>query len=154
MTRRLLWTTACLAVALGCAPAGPAELSEDDLAAIRERFDQVARTLTPEDNEAWAQNFTEDAVFMFQHTPMVRGRAAIQEWGETDSPVVLEASFSDIEIDGSGDWAWATSSTEATFEGMDQPDRGKQLTVFERQPDGAWLVAAVHVSSDLPLPEN
>ena len=155
MTRTFLFTAACLALTLGCAPRPPAELTEDDLAAIRHRLDEVARHLSPEDNDAWANDFTEDAQFMIQNTPMIRGRLAIREWGDGGgSAVVLSASFSDIEIHGSGDWAWATSRTVLTIEGVEEPDRGKQLVVFRRQPDGTWLTAAVHVSSDLPPPGN
>ena len=157
MTRTFLRTAACfaLALALGCTPPPPAELTEDDLAAIRHRFDEVARHLSPEDNEAWANDFTEDAQFMFQNTPTIRGREAIREWGESDSsPVVLSASFPDVEIHGSGDWAWATSRTVLTLEGVEGSIPGKQLVVFQRQPDGTWLTAAVHVSSDLPPPGN
>lgn len=156
MTRTFLRTAACLALtlALGCTPPPPAELTEDDLAAIRHRFDEVARHLSPEDNEAWANDFTEDAQFMFQNTPTIRGREAIREWGETGSPVALSVSFSDIEIHGSGDWAWGTSSYVMTVEGAEGPDRGKQLVVLQRQPDGTWLTAAAHVSSNLPPPGN
>ncbi len=83
---------------------------------------------------------------------------ALRAWGEdtseTGSPVVLSISFSDIEIHGSGDWAWATSSIVATFEGVEEPGRLKQLVVLRRQPDGTWLAAAVHVSSNAPPPGN
>ncbi len=160
MTRTFLRTAACLAIALalGCTPPPSAELTEDDLAAIRHRFDEVGRHLSPEDNEAWANDFTEDAQFMFPGTPTIRGREALRAWGEdtsdTGSPVALSASFSDIEIHGSGDWAWATSGTVLTFEGVEGPVPGKQLVVLRRQPDGTWLVAAAHVSSDLPPPGN
>ncbi len=155
MTRTFLFTAACLALALGCTPPPPAELTEDDLAAIRHRFDEVARHLSPEDNDAWANDFTEDAQFMIQNTPTIRDREAIREWGESDSsPVVLSISFSDIEIHGSGDWAWATSNVVATCEGIDGPVALKQLVVLERQPDGTWLTAAAHVSSNLPPPGN
>ena len=158
MTRTFLRAAACLFLALGCTPPPSAELTEDDLTAIRHRFDEVARHLSPEDNEAWANDFTEDAQFMIQNTPLLRGRPAIREWGEdtsdTGSGVVLSASFSDIEIHGSGDWAWATSSYVITVEGAEGPDHGKQLVVLRRQADGSWLTAAVHVSSDLPPPGN
>ena len=154
MTRTLLGTAACLALALalGCTPPPPAELTEDDLAAIRQLFDEVALTLSPEDNQAWSQHFTEDVKFMFEATPMIRGREAVREWGETGSPVVLSISFSDIEIHGSGDWAWATSNYVVTIEGVEEPVPGKQLLVLQRQPDGTWLFTAAHVSSDLPPP--
>ncbi len=158
MTRRFLSTAACLALAFGCAPPAPTELSENDRAAIRQYFDEVARNLSPEDNEAWANGFTEDGLMMFQNTPVIRGRQAIRAWGEdtseTGSPVALSVSFSDIEIHGSGDWAWVTTSSTATFEGVEGPVSLKQLVVLERQPDGTWLTAAAHVSSNLPPPGN
>ena len=154
MTRTFLRAAACLCLALGCTPPPSAELTEDDLTAIRHRFDEMARHLSPEDNEAWSRDYTEDGQLMFPGTPMIRGREALREWGETGSGVVLSASFSDVEIHGSGDWAWATSSYVLTAEGAEGPDHGKQLVVFRRQPDGTWLTAAAHVSSDLPPPGN
>ncbi len=158
MTRTFLFTAACLALTLGCAPPPSAELTDADRDAIRQYLDEVARNLSPEDNEAWANGFTEDGLMMFQNTPMIRGRQAIRAWGEdtsaTGSPVALSVSFSDIEIHGSGDWAWATSNVVAAFEGVEGPVALKQLVVLERQPDGTWLTAAVHVSSDQPPPGN
>ena len=139
-----------LVFTLGCAPPA-AELSEADLAAIRHRFDEVARHVSVEDNAAWANDFTENGIFMIANTPAVRGRAAIREWGET-GPKVTSLTFSDIEIHGSGDLAWATSAYSVTFEGVPNPDTGKQLLVLRRQADGSWLTAAASVSSDLPLP--
>ena len=158
MTRTFLFTATCLALTLGCTPPPSAELTDADRDAIRQFLDEVARNLSPEDNEAWANGFTEDGLFMFQNTPVIRGRQAIRAWGEdtsaTGSPVALSVSFSDIEIHGSGDWAWATSNVVATFEGVEGPVALKQLVVLERQPDGPWLTAAAHVSSDLPPPGN
>ena len=156
MTRTFLRTAACLTLtlALGCTPPPSGELTEDDLAAIRHRLDELVQHLSPEDNVAWSQDYTEDAQFMWEGRPMIRGREALYEFGENDSPVALSASFSDIEIHGSGDWAWATSTTVLTFEGVEGPSPGKQLVVLQRQPDGTWLTAAVHASSDLPPPGN
>ena len=158
MTRKLLRVAACLALAVGCTPSPSAELTEEDRAAIRGYFDELARTLTPEDNEAWANTFTEDGRFMVPNQPTIRGREALHAWGEatgeSGSGVVLSASFSDIEIHGSGDWAWVTASDVFTLEGVEGPVRGKGLTVLRRQPDGTWLTAAAHVSDELPPPGN
>ena len=158
MTRTFLFTAACLALTLGCTPPPSAELTDTAREAIGQYMGEVARHLSPEDNEAWAKGFPEDGLFMFQNTPVIRGRHAIRAWGEdtsaTGSPVALSVSFSDIEIHGSGDWAWATSNVVATFEGVEGPVALKQLVVLERQPDGTWLTAAAHVSSDLPPPCN
>ncbi len=148
------WAMVGLGLTLGCA-APAAELTEEDLAAIRLRFDEVARHVSAEDNAAWANSFMEDGIFMIGNAPAVRGRAAIQEWGETGSgPQVTSLTFSDIEIHGSGDMAWATSAYSLTLEGVPEPDTGKQLVVLQRQADGSWLIAAASVSSDLPPPGN
>ncbi len=150
MKQVIRWAGLGLALTLGCAPTAT-ELSEEDLAAIRLRFDEVARHVSAEDNAAWANDFTEDAVFMIANTPAVRGRAAIQEWGETGLNVT-SLTFSDIQIHGSGDLAWATSAYSMTVEGVPEPDTGKQLVLFQRQADGSWLTLAASVSSDLPPP--
>ena len=154
MTRTFLFTAACLALTLGCAPSSPAELTDADRDAIRQYYDELARILTPEDNEAWANTFTEDGQFMVPNQPTIRGREALRTWGEatgeTGSLVVLSASFSDIEIHGSGDWAWVTTSQVLTIEGVEGSQRGRVFAVLRRQPDGTWLTAAAHVSGVQP----
>jgi ketosteroid isomerase-like protein len=158
MKRITRWFVLGPVLALGCntppAPApASAELSEADLAAIRHRFDEVARHVSAEENAAWANDFTEDAIFMYMNTPALHGRAAIQQWGETGVKVT-SLTFSDIQIHGSGDLAWATSAYSLRAEGLPNPDTGKQLVVLERQPDGSWLTRSASVSSDLPPPGN
>ncbi len=134
--------------AIGCThPAH--ELSEADLTAIHERLDEVARHISAEDNAAWANDYTEDGIFMIGNTPTLRGRAAIQKWGETGVKVT-SITFSDIQIHGSGDLAWATHANSLTLEGVPEPDIGKELVVLQRQADGSWLIVAASVSSDLP----
>ena len=133
---------------LGCTNPG-GDLSEADLTAIRERFDEIASHVSAEDNAAWANDYTEDGIFMYGNTPAIKGRAAIQKWGETGRKVT-SLTFSDIQIHGSGDLAWATSALSVTYEGVPEPDKGKQLVVLQRQADGSWLSVAASVSSDLP----
>ena len=150
MKRTMLFITACILFASGCAPNSPAELTDADKKAIGQFMDELARSLSPEDNEAWANTFTEDAVLMFPDTPTKRGRQVLKAWGEdsgeTGSPVALSVSYSDIEIHGSGDVAWLTANSTAELEGLDEPSIGRQLMVLERQPDGTWLQAAASLS--------
>lgn len=133
-----------LMVAASCtAPPAPVELalrtslSADDVAAIRTALATTERNLSPEDNAAWAAGYTEDAIFMFEGNPTIRGREAIQTWGEGDSGVALSVSFADIEIQGTGDWAWGTSTWLGTFEGASDPVHGKQLLIMARQAHGS-----------------
>ncbi len=74
--------------------------------------------------------------------------------GTVHPGMVGQRTFSDLEIHGSGDWAWATSGSVLIAEGAEGPIPRKQLVVLRRQSDGTWLTAAVHVSSDLPPPGN
>ena len=131
-----------------------AELSRDDVAAINERCSEVERYVSTRNYAAWANCFTPNAVFMFAHSPPARGRAAIEEWGR-NGPKVVRLTFSDIEIHGCGSgMAWMTSAYQLIIEGAAAPDVGKQLVVFKRRDDGAWLAAACSASSDLPPPAN
>lgn len=136
----------------GCAPQ-PQALSDADLAAIRAHFDRIAQHASAEDNAAWANDFTPDAVFMYQNTPALRGRAAIQQWGESGVRIT-GITFSDIEIYGGGDTAWVTAAYTMMPEGSATPEMGKQLSVLERQADGSWLVSAASASSDAAPPAN
>jgi len=134
--------------ALGCTT--PArDLSEADRAAIRERLDDFARHAGAEDNVAWANDFTEDGIFLIGNTPALRGHATIQKWGETGMKLT-SLTFSDIQIHGNGDLAWATCAYSLMLEGVTEPETGKELHVLQRQADGSWLLVAVSVSSDLP----
>ena len=136
---------------VACGGQASSELTEDDRAAIRQYYDDLTRTLSPEDNRAWADHFTEDTQFMLANQPTIRGRESLYEWGEgDDSGVVLSISFSDIEIHGSGDWAWVTANQVLTIEGVEGPIPGKALAVLQRQPDGTWLAAAASGSDDQP----
>lgn len=134
--------------ALGCAPQ-PQGLSEADLAAIQFRFDEIERHVSAEDNAAWANDFTPDGIFLTQNTPPLRGRAAIQQWGETNVRVT-SLDFSDIEVHGSGDTGWATGAYTLMAEGSTTADVGKWLVVMRRQPDGSWLHAVASTSSNNP----
>ncbi len=130
------------------------ELSRDDLAAINEVCSVVERYVSTRNYAAWANCFAPDAVFMFANSPPARGRAAIEEWGR-NGPKGVRLTFSDIEIHGCGSgMAWMTSAYQLIVEGADAPDVGKQLVVFKRENDGAWLCVACSASSDLPPAGN
>ena len=137
-----------LMLTVGCA-AAPTELAEQDMTAIRARLDDIARHAGAEDNAAWANDYTEDAVFMAANEPAVRGRAALQKGGET-GPKVTSLTFSDVQIHGRGNLAWATSAYSVTLEGVPAQDIGKQLLVLERQSDGSWRTLAASINSDRP----
>ncbi len=117
MTRTFLSTAACVVLAFGCAPPAPTELSDDDRAAIRQYYDELAQNLSPEDNRAWANAFTEDAQFMVPNEPTIRGRETLYEWGEGDDSGVLLSIVLQRQPDGT----WLTAAAHVS---PDQPPPG------------------------------
>jgi ketosteroid isomerase-like protein len=165
--RTLLRTFAIVAVVAACGASGsrlsadpaavdataqaPADLAEADRTAVKQVVDDVARTLLSANFAAWAGLFSEDAVIYSPNIPMLKGRAVIQKWGEAFPPIT-ELTFSNVEVWGQGNLAYATSGY--TFATKGSPvDTGKQLWVFRRGPGARWEVVAASYNSDLPVPK-
>jgi uncharacterized protein (TIGR02246 family) len=128
-------------------------LSKEDLAAIQSVFDIVPRYLQARDFRSWAAQFAEDAVLMPPNSPRIKGRAAIQAYGDS-LPEIREISFYDVGAEGLGDLAvgWSAISQTLVLEGGNEiKDTAKQLVVLRKQADGKWLVTAVMYNSDLPV---
>ena len=93
--------------------------------------------------------FTEDALMLPPHQPMVRGKMAIKEliqgWldkiGGTLSNPMLEFSFA-------GDLAFQVATY--AFQDTNTPDQGKFVEILKRQPDGSWKVYLTIYNSDKP----
>jgi len=132
-------------------PLPPNPLSEADAEAVATVMGAAAQRLQDGDFQAWAALFAEDAVLMPPNNPPVRGRAAIQAYGEK-MPDMASVDFSDIQVEGRDDLAVATSAVSMTLASEGEPgveDTAKQVVVFAKQADGTWKATAVSYSSDL-----
>jgi ketosteroid isomerase-like protein len=145
--------------ALWIGPERVGDLSEGDLAAIRElsgpRLEEI---LMAEDWAGFAAAFTGDAVRMPPNEALHQGRATIEAWATSNwGPLTMtEYSQEALEIDGAGDIAFARLSYSALAEvpGMPEPvaEVGKGIVILRKQPDGSWLVSHAIYNSDQPLP--
>jgi uncharacterized protein (TIGR02246 family) len=116
------------------------------------------------DAEALVRLHTEDAVMLPDDAPAFWGRDAILAWyeelfgsrprGEASEDPQVESSWADEEIQVAGDWgfyrgtyrfAWRTPQGEA------REVRGKDITIFQRQSDGAWKIAREMWNGDGPV---
>ncbi len=52
-----------------------------------------------------------------------------------------------ISLQGNVAWAWSTSRTKGEFRGRAINSSGAELMVLSRQPDGRWMIRAIHWSS-------
>ncbi len=132
--------------------AGP--LSHEDVAAIRETHAACYEVILDKDWDAAAMYYTADAVIMPPNEPAVQGRDAIRDW-YANFPPVADVRLPIMEIGGSGDIAYVRGTYTLTMaiEGTPEPvtDTGKNLAVWQRQPDGSWKMAVDTFNSDLPL---
>ena len=133
-------------------PATSGSLTDADRAEIRSKVADFDKAMLAADVPAIVSVYTEDAVIYPPNVPEVRGRAAIQKFFE-GSPKMSVFKQTVTEVGGSGDLAYplGTYETTVTPPGAKAPmqDRGKVLSVWQRQPDGSWRAARVMWNSDL-----
>lgn len=127
-----------------------APFTAQDQAAVRAMFDAAIPMINAGDWPAWAGQYAEDGLLQPPNGPAVRGRPDLLEWGRAFPPID-EITFSGVEVHGEGRLAWAISRYTLRVKG-EAPDRGKQLVVFRRAPDGGWKIVAASFNSDLPVP--
>ena len=138
-------TTVLAACQKAAAPFGP-----QDEAAVRAVFDSVVADVRGGHWEEWSKRFTEDARFYPNNSPIVAGRAAILAWGKS-FPSFESFSFTEVTVAGEGNLAYGGSRVTLKLVGI-PADTAKQLVVFRRAEGGRWMLQAVAVSTDLPLP--
>ena len=122
----------------------PAELTNEDKAAIRSIVKEHLRTSLAGDWPGWAATCSEDAVVLPPGNSGVRGREAIEEYLRS-YPVLKEFDAEIQEIDGRSDLAfyWGHISQVIVVEGEEQNFRGKALGIVRKQTDGSWKVTHV-----------
>lgn len=103
---------------------------------LQKIFDQYVAAYQAKDAKGCAAVFLPDARMMSPYGPIAKGRAEIErrhvEWtrdGGGNKRLLI------VEFGGSDDLAWALAEFS---EGKSQG--GTSLCVFERQPDGPWLI--------------
>lgn len=128
-------------------------LSEEDIAANRAVSEEYERLLTAQDFDALVRLYTDDAVFMPPHHPIVRGRAALKSWLAA-FPRITRFTLEVDEIDGCQGLAYVRGTYTGTFhpEGAPGPvdDVGKFVEIRRKQADGSWLLTTDIFNSDKP----
>ncbi|MGO8791916.1 MAG: YybH family protein [Terriglobia bacterium] len=159
MERRLVLTmgmAVCLAFSAGCG--GPTGLSKADLAAIHQARENDVKLTKAHDWKADLALYAEDAILMPPHHAAIQGKAALQSWLEP-YPQFSNFQEQNLEIDGQGNLAYdhGTYSMSVYPAGATAfEDHGKYLTLWRKQPDGAWKISRSIYNSDLapPAPEK
>jgi ketosteroid isomerase-like protein len=149
---------ALLLAMTSCRPAtkSAAELSSDDIAAIKTFEQNWVQAILAGDWAAGAAQHTEEAVRMPPNAPDVRGRTAIQaSLGERGRPNAFTLTSKEIEGRGDVAYSWQTFSITLPARGNSPSTtlNGRGLVIFRKQADSAWLADRVIWNFDQPLPE-
>ncbi len=138
---------------VGCAPSSDPDAAEDLMAADR-RF---AVETAERGADGWAAHFAEDGV-MFQGGGRVDGRDAILEMMTAvfaDTAFSLDWEPEEAHLSGSADLGYTIGRYRAETAGTDGPgavSTGSYVTIWEKQPDGRWLVVLDIGNPDAPRP--
>jgi uncharacterized protein (TIGR02246 family) len=107
--------------------------------------------------DAFVGVFSEDAVQMPPNFPANTGSAAIRAWITAFlQPFRVQFELEVAEVRVAGDWAFERGGYRIDVTpkagGQGFQDLGKYITIYEKHPDGAWLVARDIWNSNNPPP--
>lgn len=157
--------TGLAALLSGCAPAAeePAAAGSEEMAATREAavaaIDQVREreigALTAGRLDDMVSVYAADVAYMPPNAPLLTGREAAMEWAAaTAEAYEIDAEYTGSAVTVAGDWAIERYAGSFTFTpkagGAPITDTMKGIHVYQRQPDGSWLIAQDIWNADGP----
>ena len=151
---------ALLALSLaGCNPPGAGDTAADE-AALRAADVKLNRAITQGDLAGIAAFYSDDAVMMPAAEPAITGKQAITaEWKHVLAIPDYQntTKLLRVEVAASRDMAYTMGSYTSRMMGedgkpVDEP--GKWLTVWKKQPDGAWRIVMDTYNTDIPPPDH
>lgn len=129
-----------------------------DEAAIRETDKLWLEAVTKRDSERAVAFWSDDSLVMPPEAPVIAGKAAIRGFvagAFSDPNFSIRWVTDEVHVSASGDLAYATGTNQVTATGPDGKiiaQRGKGITVWKKQADGAWK-CVVDIWNSLP-PES
>jgi uncharacterized protein (TIGR02246 family) len=120
--------------------------TQADVEAINHVRKAHIAALNEGDVNAWVAAFTDDGVQMPPNAPANLGRENIRGWSQAFlAPFRVEFTLLVDEVQVAGDWAFErgmyTINLTPKAGGELIQDIGKYITIYERQPGGAWGMA-------------
>lgn len=159
MSRRITCVTAFVALALGCVDqAPPPDNRAADEAAIMQADAAWSEAAGKKDLDAIMSAVADDTVTLGPNAPTVVGKETTRTGWESMLALPgfsLSWKATKAVAARSGDLGYSYGTYELSMTGPDgNPvnDNGKYLTIWAKQADGTWQVAADIYNTDMPLP--
>jgi len=147
----------------GCtqAPPAPPDTRDADSKAIRDSELSWVQAFAARDASKVASFWTEDASVLMPNTPIIKGRTAAQAAVEAmlkDPNFYLTFDSTKVEVSKASDYAYSEGTyTMATTDPKTKKvmtEKGKFVTVYQKQADGSWKVVADINNADGPPTEK
>ena len=121
---------------------------------IKELLKTYERALNTNDIERILAIYGHEPVFMPQHAPALVGRDAVRAgYEQVFTTIKLNIRFDIHEIEESGDWAWARTSsagrTRILAAGAEVTEGNNELFIFRRE-GGEWRIHRYLFSTTQP----
>ncbi len=121
---------------------------------IRELLKTYENALNTNDLEAILALYGAEPVFMPQHAPALVGRDAVRAgYEKVFATIKLSIRFEVHEIEETGDWAWARTSsagrTQILAAGIEVAEGNNELFIFRRE-GGDWRIHRYLFSTTQP----
>ena len=148
---RAILTALPILIATGCAPS--ADFASDQ-AAIRAVDSGMVDALNARDLDTWLGFVADDARMMPPNAPTVEGKEAIRQLleGLLAIPTFTVTHHpGTIVVSRGGDLAYVSYAYELTVrdsQGTPVTEKGKDISIFRKQPDGSWKLVVDMWSTD------
>ena len=153
----LILCASILSVAPGCRGQAAPDPRAEDERAIRAADAGTLKAAQAKNVEGVVSIYAENASWLPPNAPVAKGKEAIRAgWSKllATPGFSIDWQITEIGISRAGDLAYTLYAYQLGMQGADgKPvtDRGKDMAVWKKQPDGAWKIVADTFNSDLPL---
>jgi ketosteroid isomerase-like protein len=136
----------------------PPDTRAADEASLRALDTEWSKAAVAKDLDRSVAYLADDTMMLPPNAPPVNGKEAVRKfWSDMLALPGLALSWQTTKAEAakSGDLGYTWGTYEMTVndaKGNPNTDRGKYLTVWKKQPDGAWKCLVDSFSSDLPVP--
>lgn len=126
--------------------------------AIRQADIAWSKAAEARDLVAYHSYFVDNAAVLVPNEPLASGKEAIRKMADEMFAMpgfTVKWQPTMVKVASCGDWGYSIGTYEMSVNGPDgKPvnDNGKYMTVWKKQADKSWKVAADMFNSDLPLP--
>jgi ketosteroid isomerase-like protein len=146
----------CCFLLVSCAPPPP------DVAQVRKYIEELTKKAEKEmlagTMDTTLAQYTDDAVSMPDHEPIVKGKGALKEYFHQmmkSGVKFTKVSFTTTDVQVSGSFAFEIGTFAMTMQMPGMPEiseEGKYLTVYEHAPDGSWKIKVETWNTNVPPP--